>query len=1631
MRKSLGGGLPKLALGLFAALVVLLGLATGLGLREALADDVSVLGNGVNSPSAKIIKLGGKKWQVVGHKGTGVAQSSGAQAPSNNTVTLLLEESEMPQEDTKFSNSSSNHYGGSILQEKMTNIYNGFSPDEKSVIAARDLIGGGTYDSANPQNFCDKVSDSSTVTGQHLWPLSSYESIKELDRAIRFSLSDWWLRSPGNSSDRVAYYSCMYDNVADSGQEANDCSAFVRPACYVNLDAVGSVEPNGDGTYRLVPKPPHTHNFSYSVNSTGETITAECKNPDCPLTENPTLSINAPANTTYDGTAKAATLSTGYDTTAFPGPYTIVYKQGDQELASVPVNVGTYTASVTVGEGDNAVTAIVGYSITKAPAPTIENVQILQLVGAKETYEISHSVAGVMPSDAGSLRYATAGQPSQTGDTFTVSDFAVSEGGVVSAKVTYTDLAKPGDQVTLPVKITSANYADTTVNVIVKLTVKPVTTVTLDPTSVSNKTYGDGDFTVTASVTNKGTGDATWTWYSSDDTVLQVLSTQNTENGGSKATVHILKPGSAMIAAVYETTGEESGGTTTGAVIGAAVTNAITVAKRPLTIAANSPAGIYVGGEVPALDNVGYTVGPNGGGLANGDSLSGLTLAYSPEATSAAPGTFAIVPSGASVLKGNADVTGYYDITYQNGSLTVNPKMQQTITAEDVTVTYGDTEKAVVGQTDGGGTISYSVMNGSGDFIDVDASTGALTVKKVPTSGKAYVIVTAAGTEAYEEATKSVTVTINKADAVPATVAPNNRAYDGTARPLVNVTGEATGGTMLYSIGNANYSKMIPTGTRVGEYNVLYKVVGDENHNDSEVQQIGVTISKAPAPIIQPIQIVLPVGAEAAYDIEQSVAGVMPTDAGNLTYATAGQPSQTGDTFTVSDFAVSEDGVVSAKVTYTDSVKPDDQVTLPVKITSANYADTTVNVVAKLTLKAITDVKFDPTPDSNKTYGDSNFDVKAIVMGNGGAGQITWTWYSSDESVLKVTAHEPPEANSSKATVQVLKPGSAIIAAMYETTGEGGSGAVIGAAMTDSITVAKRPLTIKANGGIVRVGGEVPALPASPEKDKDYTVEGLLAGDSVTVPTLSYQKGGAEVTPTSATPDTFDIVPSGATVFKGDADVTANYNIAYQNGALEIKEKDAQTITAENVTVTFGNAGRNVAATTDGDGSLSYAVKPGSEAYIGVDASTGVLTTKKAGTATVIVTATGTADYEAATKEVTVTINKANAVPATVAASNRIYDGTAKPLVTVTGEATGGTMQYSTDGRNFSDKIPTATEANTYAVWYKVAGDENHNDTEPVRVTSTISKKDDPKAVVPTAKGHVQDKGDVGGQASGNVATVGTTGQSKRLESFSLSLPAGTDGGIEYRGHVQDKGWDSWVAGGKTCGTTGQSKRLEAVQMRLTGNLAKTHSVWYRTHAQDRGTLGWARDGQAAGTAGQSLRLEQVEVCVLPKGQTPDGYAEGAASFVGAAAGMSHVQNVGWAAAYGTALGTTGLGLRMEALSLNAPSLPEACGIAYEAHVEGVGWQGARENGRVAGTEGQARRVEAVRVSLTGEAARSYSVWYRVHSQDYGWLGWAKDGKDAGTTGLSKRAEAMQVLILPQGQIPTGYDAGKQACVTK
>ena len=105
--------------------------------------------------------------------------------------------------------------------------------------------------------------------------------------------------------------------------------------------------------------------------------------------------------------------------------------------------------------------------------------------------------------------------------------------------------------------------------------------------------------------------------------------------------------------------------------------------------------------------------------------------------------------------------------------------------------------------------------------------------------------------------------------------------------------------------------------------------------------------------------------------------------------------------------------------------------------------------------------------------------------------------------------------------------------------------------------------------------------------------------------------------------------------------------------------------------------------------------------------------------------AAGYEKYATATGTVTVKVNKATPTfTAPTAQENLTYTGQEQALITAGSVTSGGTMQYSlTENGTYSPDIPTGTDAGAYTVWYRVIGDENHNDTAPASVAVSIGKK--------------------------------------------------------------------------------------------------------------------------------------------------------------------------------------------------------------------------------------------------------------------------------------------------------------------
>ena len=243
-------------------------------------------------------------------------------------------------------------------------------------------------------------------------------------------------------------------------------------------------------------------------------------------------------------------------------------------------------------------------------------------------------------------------------------------------------------------------------------------------------------------------------------------------------------------------------------------------------------------------------------------------------------------------------------------------------------------------------------------------------------------------------------------------------------------------------------------------------------------------------------------------------------------------------------------------------------------------------------------------------------------------------------------------------------------------------------AMTNTVTVTMEDWTY----------GETPAVPES----------------TATFGTVAYTYSDAENGTFTDTPPT----TAGTWYIKAEVADTDNHVGGGDIKSYTIRKADIHpTVTLEGWT--YGeNANEPSVDGNPGEGEVTYtyAEKDGTEYSETVPTEAGEYTVKA--------TVAETDNYKGGEAEADFTIAKADAVPAAISANHRIYDGTENPLVTVTGEAEGGEMQYALGTATevtgeYGSAIPTAADIGTYYVWYRVVGDDNHESTDelgPVEV---------------------------------------------------------------------------------------------------------------------------------------------------------------------------------------------------------------------------------------------------------------------------------------------------------------------------
>ena len=395
-------------------------------------------------------------------------------------------------------------------------------------------------------------------------------------------------------------------------------------------------------------------------------------------------------------------------------------------------------------------------------------------------------------------------------------------------------------------------------------------------------------------------------------------------------------------------------------------------------------------------------------------------------------------------------------------------------------------------------------------------------------------------------------------------------------------------------------------------------------------------------------------------------------------------------------------------------------VTLPSDLTNGSYTlkvfseqcngDKTTDYASALSTVTVTvsDPATAPTittqpTDLNLTYGYSSASM-SVAAGEIAGHSLSYKWYSCDDTnrtnpvqVGEGTAYTIPtgknagtteyyycvvtatrgsssaETESRVAAVSVGKRSVTLTSATAEKEYDG-------TPLTDStVTVSGdgfaegEGATYNVTGSQTKVGGE------SGNNTFTYTLnEGTNAGNyeiKTVFGTLTVKANTTEIKITSA---------DGEQEYSGSEFHKAEYTVIYGGKTVGANADGSYTLpTGDRLTITDTSKVKDVSDTADGNNEFTYVLE-NSDQYSSVSVVFGKLTVKKAG-APVLTDA-----------------NKPKA-------NDLTENGLDQALVTAPETVPEGyTVQYSTDGENWSDEVPAGKDSGEFAVQVRYTGDSNH-----------------------------------------------------------------------------------------------------------------------------------------------------------------------------------------------------------------------------------------------------------------------------------------------------------------------------------
>lgn len=244
----------------------------------------------------------------------------------------------------------------------------------------------------------------------------------------------------------------------------------------------------------------------------------------------------------------------------------------------------------------------------------------------------------------------------------------------------------------------------------------------------------------------------------------------------------------------------------------------------------------------------------------------------------------------------------------------------------------------------------YTVKENNGG-IDVNEYDVQLTLKD-PTNYR------------WEDGTIDTTVKFNITQATPVVTKPTTKplTYNGSEQELVNAA-STNGGTVKYSLDNKNWSTSIPTGKEAKEYTVYYKVEGNKNFKDVDVQEITNKIN--------PRTIDLNWNKELTYNGKEQLptATVNNLADGDKCEVTVAGANRNAGTYEATATKVSNQNYkLPEDVTTSYTIKPKD-ITVTITPNGGTYGEKITGATAKLN-----DVENGDHPEVTLTYTGTGYD---------------------------------------------------------------------------------------------------------------------------------------------------------------------------------------------------------------------------------------------------------------------------------------------------------------------------------------------------------------------------------------------------------------------------------------------------------------------------------------------------------------------------------------------------------------------------------------------------------------------------------------------------------------------------------